>query len=825
SKEEKQETKVESKEAKKESKSEPGITGAIVSEEKNVVKGVVSKEKDFNYIIEEDETASLILESVAYEGEKIGDDKVKLNILNSTVRVTTDYSVIEKGFGKEYIGNNKITLEIDLTKFNISAENGIFSVKVLHSGNEIVSAEKRIAVSEAVNESILNETASNESAINQTIGNKTILTNHGKIRLGERVKWTKNVSLEMPENVTIELPKEAENISVKKIDNEGERAAAVTINGVTGNVISGKASANLDIDEINIMKFFRKTLGALTGRAITEIPANNSDIVEVILADNATEYTIEYYTDAPFANETNTSFGKEVIISGPDGLNYTDVISFANIPELYNVGDENRIRIYWKEGRSNVVFNASDSDNNGKLDYVEWVTPHLSSQTFNIILITKAEHLNENRTFVEDVYNYVRARDGNFTNIPANNYIRVTFEKNLTSNNDITIYARAASNTSNASVQVYEKNASTSIADFGAITEDQKYRILLTSLQSASQDVFDLKVLGDAIEFDYIVDPAAGFNISFVSPTPANASTSNQGNATFNVSITNITDLRVFLFQWNGTNDTIINITNFTLEFNVSLTSLSRLNFSANLSLANISFYDDSLVLMLNFDNVSDIGDNETYVRDQSKYGNNLTLFNGATYNNTGRYRSAGHFDGVNNFMNATDSASLDLAGNATIALWIFTYSDPTSGGEALVSKRTRASDTTNYHLYFDAGRAFRFYNGVAETVFGYVAPDNQFVHLALVMSNNSGTMQLYVNGAQNDTKTVSQGGVNNGEFWVGFFDAAVTDEPFNGSIDALHIWNRTLNATEISLLYRSNLRKYTNTSWTFTTNQSALGN
>ncbi|MBS3088837.1 hypothetical protein J4402_03595 [Candidatus Pacearchaeota archaeon] len=86
-------------------------------------------------------------------------------------------------------------------------------------------------------------------------------------------------------------------------------------------------------------------------------------------------------------------------------------------------------------------------DDDGNVDYIEWVVPHLSNQTFEIIIeISKAEHLDANRTFVEDVYDSVKARDGNWTTIPDGDYLRVTFEENLTSEKDITIYARAGCN-------------------------------------------------------------------------------------------------------------------------------------------------------------------------------------------------------------------------------------------------------------------------------------------------------------------------------------------------------------------------------------------
>src|SRR3989344_957875 len=56
-------------------------------------------------------------------------------------------------------------------------------------------------------------------------------------------------------------------------------------------------------------------------------------------------------------------------------------------------------------------------------------------------------------------------------------------------------------------IEVYEKDGEEKIADFGEISSDNKYRILLTNLGNRTQDVFDLKVKGNPIEFDYIVDP------------------------------------------------------------------------------------------------------------------------------------------------------------------------------------------------------------------------------------------------------------------------------------------------------------------------------
>ena len=360
-----------------------------------------------------------------------------------------------------------------------------------------------------------------------------------QIRVGQPVRWIKNVSLDLPENITVELPKEAGNITVRKIEEGVEEELktfvspltgrvisgnVVTGEVITGEVISGHVSAEIEVYDGGFISFIRNLFDgfSITGRAIesnessnesSEVSSSTEDLgFEVVLNNSATDYVIEYETEAPQAFEKNISLGKEVIISGPDELNYTEVISFTNIPEVYQVGEENRIKIYWQENGSYVNFTASDLDSDNYLDYVEWITPHLSNQTFEIILIVKAEHLDSNKTFIEDIYEEVKEQDGNWTGpINESHYIRTWFEKNLTEEKDITIYVRNTQGL-NTSVEVYYFNSSEKITEFPIITNESYYKILLTGMNGSS-DVFDLKIVNSEndssayLEFDHIIDP------------------------------------------------------------------------------------------------------------------------------------------------------------------------------------------------------------------------------------------------------------------------------------------------------------------------------
>ena len=92
------------------------------------------------------------------------------------------------------------------------------------------------------------------------------------------------------------------------------------------------------------------------------------------------------------------------------------------------------------------------------IERVEWLVPSLSNQTYELVIeISKAEHLDENRSFISDIYEQVKALDDVWSEpINENEYVRVTFKQNLTSSRDITLYPRVVSGTPR--IEVYEKD-------------------------------------------------------------------------------------------------------------------------------------------------------------------------------------------------------------------------------------------------------------------------------------------------------------------------------------------------------------------------------
>ena len=215
--------------------------------------------------------------------------------------------------------------------------------------------------------------------------------------------------------------------------------------------------------------------------------------------------------------EQDTDTGKLVTISSPNESTTTplvDVLAYTTIPKIYKVGEENKIQIKWKnEGNLPMQFNAFDTDLDGYLDYVEWTVPHLSTQTFEIIFISKAFQLDQDQNIISDIYDTVKTQDGNYASITHGQYIRTTFEQVLDEQKDITLYARPTTETTNSLIEVYpvytnangNKVEGPLIAVFENIDHEGLYKILLTNI-GIQTDTFDLKAVGD-VDVDYVVDP------------------------------------------------------------------------------------------------------------------------------------------------------------------------------------------------------------------------------------------------------------------------------------------------------------------------------
>jgi alpha-mannosidase len=186
-----------------------------------------------------------------------------------------------------------------------------------------------------------------------------------------------------------------------------------------------------------------------------------------------------------------------------------------------------------------------------------------------------------------------------------------------------------------------------------------------------------------------------------------------------------------------------------------------------------------------------------TVTADGSGNGNQGTLVNGPQWT-TGKYGPAIAFDGINDYVAAPDSNSLDLAGAGTIEAWV--KLDAVSRWNSVIAKGNANNNALhNYALEITNGNQFMCIlgNGSESTILysNNLATTGTFYHLACVW--NGADLQLYVNGVLNAStaQNLTPAG-NSAPLYIGQFGGNV--DQMAGVIDEVRVYNRALTQAQI---------------------------
>ncbi|MFH2028017.1 MAG: LamG domain-containing protein, partial [Nanoarchaeota archaeon] len=520
------------------------------------------------------------------------------------------------------------------------------------------------------------------------------------------------------------------------------------------------------------------------------LDTEESNVTQVIIDEQVSEVEVEYYTEGPTAEEINVSGNVKRVIVSSD-VHYENILTYSYLEPQQAAS---AIKLYWlvNGSRREFEFESFDTDSNGLVDYIQWVTPSLSNQTFEIVIeITDAEHLDSDRSFVSDVYEYVKERDDNWTEIPDGHYVRVRFEQELDDTRDITVYARA---NSSSIIEIYEENGTEIIATFEDVYLEGEYKVYLSELEGV-QDTFDLKVLGD-VEFDYIVDPS----IDFTAPTLDDRTITDNNHTEINVTITE-SNLEAVVYNWNGDNYT---------------------------------FYDNNILLLMNFENITSLGENNTYFADASSYGNNGTAqnFEDDEIISAGKFGNAINLDGIDDYISITRDVDWETSDDLTLMFWFNISVIEVS--DILVARwaEPTVSDGRIWCVAFeDASGNLRFdtspdgsFDAANKAVTTMGLSIDIWYHGAFVHDSTAGTNKIYINGVLNGTASGVAAGLSTEitDIQIGdAYFASSTNRYFAGSIDEVRVYNRTMSAEEINQSYMSNLKKYDTDKWEFYINQS----
>ncbi len=165
-----------------------------------------------------------------------------------------------------------------------------------------------------------------------------------------------------------------------------------------------------------------------------------------------------------------------------------------------------------------------------------------------------------------------------------------------------------------------------------------------------------------------------------------------------------------------------------------------------------------------------------------------------------GRFGKALKFDGVNDYVNIGNPSALQLTGNLTISFWAYAINfskparqnpiDKAYGGEFAMT--IEPSGTQSYYHGTAGAEAGPFMSCTWNNVW----ESNKWIHIALVRDVSAKTVKLYKNGTLIGgscgswmTPSISSQNITIGDGYVNVF---------NGTIDEVRIYNRTLTQSEI---------------------------
>jgi hypothetical protein len=446
-------------------------------------------------------------------------------------------------------------------------------------------------------------------------------------------------------------------------------------------------------------------------------------------------------------------------------------ISLGDNENVYVAGsDENYYEIAKYDTDGNEIWNVNLSDVSGdaygiRVDGISFYVTGTSNNNFYTAKLEYTEN---------PVSNLKSPEDYNVTNLGI-----ATFECNATDDDDlsnITLYIWNSTgslvNTNTTSLSGVSN--STTFA-FNFTYEDfYKWNCLATDNTNLSDWGVNRTIIADS----------SYPNINFIYPTPDNATETTNSTIEINVSIYD-SSLDEVTFEWDGTNQ---------------------------------SLFDDGLILMMNLDNNSLLGENDTFVVDNMNNYNGRVI--GATFNSTGRY--GGGFE----FHRPTQEC-IDIGDNienmtyATFAAWVNIRAYPSVGHLDIISKETVNSFaiTDSGELHFNVGDGALWDTGFDT---GNV-PLNEWHFVLSTWNGTNKNVTSYIDGQISGSKIMIRSMGNNSNIRaIGAKGAGSScTNIFNGTVDEPRVWNRVLTPGEVNQLYMSNLRKYDEKQWYLYINQS----
>ncbi|MCK5177075.1 MAG: hypothetical protein KAQ92_05085, partial [Candidatus Aenigmarchaeota archaeon] len=287
---------------------------------------------------------------------------------------------------------------------------------------------------------------------------------------------------------------------------------------------------------------------------------------------------------------------------------------------------------------------------------------------------------------------------------------------------------------------------------------NQRYDVNITCNDSAGNTVSEIFWLTyDAIQ------P----NITFVDPTDTNNDYVNRNYSYVNVTATDTNNITTFI-DWNN-----------------SLVGWWRFNEEA--------------------------GENSTFFRDWSSYGNNGSCAGDTCSTYTiGKFGKALQFDGVDDYVSITDSDTLTLSSGFSISMWVNPDNVDPVDGEVIMQQYDAVSQDGFYIRNEDVGSGqfgFAVFVGGSNDAIVSNSPPTGGYQFLVVSRDDDGNMGMYIDGILQTATGNQPGEINSSaDLYIGQQYNDV--RRFPGIIDEVRIFNRDLSPEEINASYNAGLHR-----------------
>ena len=166
-------------------------------------------------------------------------------------------------------------------------------------------------------------------------------------------------------------------------------------------------------------------------------------------------------------------------------------------------------------------------------------------------------------------------------------------------------------------------------------------------------------------------------------------------------------------------------------------------------------------------------------------------------------WNQAASFEGTTgSYITGRHDIDLDITGSFTLEAWVNPANSISPSFQIIFQKRLNTS--SGYTLYLNQGRVAVRTLGTTRLVGNTVIPSNQWTHIAGRYNISTGTFTVYVNGVSDSSVTIAGAAPtsNTDSLLIG----KGSNDPFEGMMDEIRIWNRDLTGSEIRTYFRTSL-------------------